>query len=133
MAFGTIFLRSIDIHEAGARKANYSQVSRLKFDSTVTNWFIRPHLGSSRKIHSGQKIHSSLILSDKKRGEYTPKARPPDEDPNFWARGLAMGLGDWLEPDLYEHTHALLERLITESPGTVLQTLHQTAMSGTSA
>jgi len=94
---------------------------------------IRPHLGSSRKIHPGQKIHGSLILSDKTRGEYIPKARPLDGDPTFWEKARTKGLGDWLERDLYEQTHALLQRLITESPGTVLQTLRQTAMSGTSA
>ena len=94
---------------------------------------IRPHLGASRKIHPGQKIHSSLILSDKTHVEYTPKAHPLDSDPDFWEKARTEGLGDWLELDLYQHTYDLVKRLITESSGTVLQTLRQTAMSGMSA
>ena len=43
------------------------------------------------------------------------------------------GLGDWLAIDLYEYTETLVERLITERTGTVLETLQQTAMSGPSA
>ncbi|RXW16523.1 hypothetical protein EST38_g9336 [Candolleomyces aberdarensis] len=38
-----------------------------------SNTFL-PHLWASRKIHAGQKIHSSLILADT---PYIPKARPP--------------------------------------------------------
>jgi len=83
----------------------------------VINWLIRPHLGSSRKIHPGQKIHSSLLLSDNRH--------------YFW-QARSDGLGDWLELDLYEYTQTLVWMLINETPGT-LQTLHQTAMSGTLA
>ena len=43
------------------------------------------------------------------------------------------GLGDWVAIDLYEYTETLVERLITERTGTVLETLQQTAMSGPSA
>ena len=106
-------------------------MSLLELASNVTNQLIRPHLGSSRKIHSSQKIHSSLTLSNKTN--YTPKARPLDDDPDFWENARKTGLGNWLELDLYGYTHALVERLIGESPGTALQTLRQTAMSGTSA
>ena len=56
-----------------------------------------------------------------------------DGDPNFWETARTKGLSDWLELDLYEHTHALVEKLLTECRGTVLQTLRQTAMSGTSS
>jgi len=58
----------------------------------VTNWLIRPHLGSPRKIHAGQKIHSSLMLSNNRR--YTPKARPLDDSPDFWEEARENGLGD---------------------------------------
>ena len=44
-----------------------------------------------------------------------------------------MGLGDWLAIDLYEYTETLVEKLITERSGTVLETLRQTVMSGLSA
>ena len=91
----------------------------------------RPHLGSSRKIHIGQKIHSSLTLSDNTK--YTPKARPIVDNPNFWKEVRTMGLGDWLAIDLYEYTETLVEKLITERSGTVLETLRQTVMSGLSA
>jgi hypothetical protein len=106
-------------------------VSLLESVSHVTNWLIRPHLGSSRKIHPGQKIHSSLTLSNNTK--YTPKARPLDDDPLFWVHAHENGLGDWLELDLYEYTETLVERLIGERPGTALQTLRETVMSGTSA
>jgi hypothetical protein len=96
----------------------------------VINWLIRPHLGTSRKIHPGQKIHSSLLLSDN-RG-YTPKALPLDNDPGFWEEVRRKGLGYRLERDLYEYTKTLVWMLINETPDT-LQTLRQTAMSSTLA
>lgn len=99
----------------------------------VTHQLFRPHLGSSRKIHPGQKIHSSLMLTDKTRREYTPKARPLDDDPNFWEKAHTTGLGNWLELDLYEYTKTLVRSLGTnECPdnGTALQTLRQTVISG---
>jgi len=98
----------------------------------VTNWLIRPHLGFPRKIHPGQKIHSSLTLTDKTNGEYTPKARPLYDDPGFWEEAR-MKHSDWLELDLYEYTETLVKCLFSESPGTALQTLRQTTMSGTTA
>jgi hypothetical protein len=103
-------------------------VSLLKLDRNVTNYLIRPHLGSPRKLHPGQKIHSSLMLSDK--AKYTPKARPLNDD-NFWDKGL-KGLGDWLEYDLHEETQTLVKSLIIDTAytGTALQTLRQTAMWG---
>jgi hypothetical protein len=98
----------------------------------VTNWLIRPHLGSPRKIHPGQKIHSSLTLTDKTDGEYTPKARPLDDDPGFWEEARTKH-NNWLELDLYEYTETLVKQFVTDAPGTALQTLRQTAMSGTTA
>ena len=71
------------------------------------------------------------MLSNNKN--YTPKARPLDDDPNFWENARENGLGDWLELDLYEYTRTLVERLIDERPGTALQTLRQTAMWATPA
>ena len=68
------------------------------------------------------------MLSDK--AKYTPKARPLDDNPNFWDKGLT-GLGDWLESDLYEDTQTLVKNLITDRTGTAEQTLCQTAMWGT--
>ncbi|KAJ2929848.1 hypothetical protein H1R20_g7248, partial [Candolleomyces eurysporus] len=38
-----------------------------------------PHFWSERKIHEGQKIHSSLILAETPR-PYIPKARPPSHE-----------------------------------------------------
>ena len=96
----------------------------------VTNWLIRPHLGSPRKIHPSQKIHSSLTLTDKTDGEYTPKAHPLDDDPGFWEEARTKH-SNWLELDLYEYTETLVKQLVTHGPGTTLQTLHQIAMSGT--
>ena len=105
-------------------------MSLLELGSYVTNYLIRPHLGSSRKIHSGQKIHGSLTLSN--NTNYTPKARPLDDNPNFWENARKNGLGDWLERDLYEYTYTLVEKLVGGRPGTALQTLRETVISGTS-
>ena len=108
-------------------------MSLLRLYSNVPDKLSRPHLGSSRKIHTGQKIHSSLTLSD--NTQYTPKARPLVDNPNFWMEARTKGLGDWLAMDLYEYTETLVEKLITGRTGTVtvMQTLRETAMSGPSA
>jgi hypothetical protein len=107
-------------------------VSLRNLASDSDSLVIRPHLGSSRKIHRGQRIHSSLMLTDKTHREYTPKARPLGDDPNFWENARTTGLRDWLELDLYEYTETLVKCLGTEHPinGTTLQTLRQTAISG---
>jgi hypothetical protein len=71
------------------------------------------------------------MLSNK--AKYTPKARPLNDDPNFWGKGL-KGLGDWLESDLYEKTQALVKRFTDTGAATTsaaLQTLRQTATWGT--
>jgi len=72
------------------------------------------------------------MLTDKTHREYTPKARPLDDDPNFWENARTTGLRGWLERDLYEYTESLVKSLGTECPanGTTLQTLRQTATSG---
>ncbi|KJA23435.1 hypothetical protein HYPSUDRAFT_137760, partial [Hypholoma sublateritium FD-334 SS-4] len=64
----------------------------------------KPHCGSPRKIHKGQKIHSSLLLAAKliDGQAYNPKARPLEDNPDFWETSRNKGLGEWLEQDLYE-------------------------------
>ncbi|KAJ3507944.1 hypothetical protein NLJ89_g6020 [Agrocybe chaxingu] len=88
----------------------------------------KPHLGSSRKIHDGQKIHSSLLLADevdsqpsserRPRWRYTPKARPPpiDGPDSFWETLRKEGLTgptsrQWLELDLHESAASIVERV----------------------
>ncbi|CAA7268966.1 unnamed protein product [Cyclocybe aegerita] len=74
--------------------------NRSEGSRTIT-WM--PHLGAGRKIHPGQKIHSSLLLTDKQSEVYTPKARPPERN-GFWEK-LRKGeetKGKWLEVDLHE-------------------------------
>ena len=92
--------------------------------------FFRPHLGSSRKIHANQKIHGSLLLADKLKSDYTPKARPLDDDLLFWDTARREGLGDWLELDLYDLVRAHVEKFITKDDSTVWQILRQTATWG---
>ena len=70
------------------------------------------------------------MLTDKTRREYTPKARPLDDDPNFWENARTTGLRDWQERDLYEYTESLVKSLECPVNGTTLQTLRQTAISG---
>ena len=95
--------------------------------------FFRPHLGSSRKIHANQKIHGSLLLAGKLKSEYTPKARPLDDNPLFWETARREGLGDWLELDLYDLVRTHVEKFITEDDSTVWQILRQAATWGTLA
>jgi len=110
------------------RLTSTSQISWFYFSA---DWFVRPHLGSSRKIHVGQKIHGSLTLTDKTR--YTPKARPPKNDPPFWDIVRKEGLGEWQAVDLYEYTQTLVEKFVNDGDSTVWQILRQTATSGMSA
>ncbi|CAA7270819.1 unnamed protein product [Cyclocybe aegerita] len=100
----------------------------------------KPHLGSSRKIHEGQKIHSSLLLAEsdsgygennsqsdkeasspgaKPRRKYTPQARLPPFSgvDSFWETLRREGLTGatsckWLELDLYESTTSIVEQLV---------------------
>ncbi|KAJ2935860.1 hypothetical protein H1R20_g1235, partial [Candolleomyces eurysporus] len=55
----------------------------------------KPHLGSSRKIHEGQKIHCSFILGET-TSRYIPKARPHDNTQSnkrsFWSNLRNNGL-----------------------------------------
>jgi len=95
----------------------------------VTNWLIRPHLGSSHKIHHSQKIHGSLVLSDNKN--YTLKACPLYDGPSFWKDMRTKGLGGRLELDLYEYMQTLVKKVISEPSGAALQNLQQTMMWGT--
>ena len=75
------------------------------------NPFVRPHLGSSRKIHQGQKIHISLVPAAGSTTEnYFPKARPFDDNPSFWQmlsgeeKELNVNISKWLEVDLSPET-----------------------------
>jgi hypothetical protein len=107
----------------------------------LTNWAIRPHLGAGRKIHHGQKIHSSLLLANNERN-YTPKARPPDRS-LIWKtlhdKGFGSKMaGQWVEFDLYQSTKTAVENLVTSlkddvAPGkksAALEALYQIATSG---
>ncbi|TFK20468.1 WD40 repeat-like protein [Coprinopsis marcescibilis] len=85
----------------------------------------KPHLWGSRKIHSGQKIHSSFVLADR-RSDYIPKARPPrdgqygsdndpDADKRFWEELRRDGLANthgWLEIDLFEYARTVMARFV---------------------
>ena len=106
--------------------SKYSPTARQYLNSL----FFRPHLGSSRKIHANQKIHSSLLLAGKLKSEYTPQARPLDDNPLFWETARREWLGDWLELDLYDLVGAHVEKFITENDSTVWQILRQAATWG---
>jgi len=68
---------------------------------------IRPHLGSSRKIHAGQKIHGSFFLGDM---PYTPKARPLGDDTGFWETLRSKRVSsDLVELELHEKTRLVVE------------------------
>ena len=69
-------------------------------------------------------------MTGKARSKYTPKARPLDDDPNFWENARTTGLRDWQECDSYEYTETLVKSLECAVNGTTLQTLRQIAISG---
>ena len=96
--------------------------------------FVRPHLGSGRKIHEHQKIHSSLLRADGSNAEdYIPKARPFSDNISFWKalRDKEQEPTDeWLERDLYEHSQFAVEKLVTDGDDTTLKSLHHTYISG---
>ncbi|KJA24886.1 hypothetical protein HYPSUDRAFT_452805, partial [Hypholoma sublateritium FD-334 SS-4] len=92
----------------------------------------KPHLGSRRKIHEGQKIHSSILLAEELiKGEYIPKARPLNDNIFFWnTANLDKGLGQSLELELCDYIDNVVKRFITnfqDGTSPELQTLHQTA------
>lgn len=92
--------------------------------------YIRPHLGSSRKIHPGQKIHSSLLLDDGASTDYTPMARPVDDDFLFWSKVRADKFkSEWLEIDLY-HTIEIVLKDHIAGYGMSLRILEKIATSG---
>ena len=65
--------------------------------------------------------------------DYTPKARPFDDNRSFWKtlRDKERAPTDeWLELDLYEHSKSAVEKLVTEGDDTALKSLHQTSISG---
>jgi len=93
----------------------------------------RPHLGSTRKIHPGQKIHSSLLLFNR---VYNPKARPPEGDITFWdnLRNEEGFKCKWVEFDLYEHAANVMEDFIqVVDPDNTSHTLRNIAASSKSA
>ena len=91
----------------------------------------RPHLGSPRKIHPGQKVHSSVLLSNK---VYNPIARPPGGDTTFWdrLRHEKDFRCQWVEFDLYEHATNVMEDFIVD-PNNTSRTLRNIAASSKSA
>ena len=97
---------------------------------------IRFHLGSSRKIHPGQKIHISLTLIDPEK-MYTPKARPLEEDSDsFWLKFRGDTWKEdsfkhtWIEFDLYEDAEKAIEVFSANPNNTnASQTLREIGMS----
>ena len=82
---------------------------------------IRFHLGSPRKIHPGQKIHSSLFLADPDT-IYTPKARPLGNDYSFWDDFRNGKQNQWLERDLYDYTEDVIKNF-SRDPDNTMQIL----------
>ena len=91
--------------------------------------FVRPHLGRGRRIHRGQKIHSSLVRASVSTAEdYIPKARPFNENPLFWEmlrdgeKEVTAYISEWLELDLYEQSKRAAEKLV-DGDDTALKSL----------
>ena len=67
---------------------------------------------------------------------YTPKARPFNNDTSFWKmlrdkeKDPTANISEWLELDLYEHSKLAVEKLVTEGDDTALKSLYHTYISG---
>ena len=126
--------QTINIHEARKWCPHHSQVKLLYFDHFFLSHIpgFRPHFGLPRKIHKGQKIHSSCLWAGELiNGQpYIPKARPVGDDPGFWNTARADGLGDWLELDLYEYIDNLVKGFVEHPSIASLEDLHRTAVWG---
>lgn len=100
-----------------------------------TDVTLRPHRWTGRKIHPGQKIHSSLLRADAATWQdYTPKARPAIDEGSFWETLRSQETGghltrEWLELDLSERIENIIEQLITEDNDAALLSLHYIAIS----
>ena len=104
--------------------------------------FVRPHLGSGRKIHPGQKIHSALVRARGPSAEnHIPKASVFDDNHDnnsFWANLRGWGreptanIPEWLEVDLYEYSKLAVDKLVSEGDDTALnlKSLHHASISG---
>ena len=96
--------------------------------------FVRPHLGSPRKIHQSQKVHSSVLRAGQSTiKKYTPKARPVDDNDSFWeklrdeAKKPTITESRWIELDLYELIKLAVEELVTKGDNTTLTSLYNTS------
>lgn len=90
---------------------------------------LRPHLGSHRKIHNGQKIHASVVLGD---GSYIPKARPPiDIISLFHIPRSERSKSDWVQFDSDFAQH-VVEGFVAGHHGAI-ETWQSIAMSGAPA
>ncbi|EDR01988.1 uncharacterized protein LACBIDRAFT_310142 [Laccaria bicolor S238N-H82] len=120
---------------AGLRTKPFKRELKENEQINIIESLTGPHLGSGRKIHPGQKIHSSLVRAVGSRADnYTPKARPPlDGNGSFWKMlrdKEKQPMDEWLELDLYEHSKFAVEKLVTEGDATTLKSLHHTSISG---
>ena len=97
---------------------------------TFLNWFtlIRPHLGTTRTIHAGQKIHGSLLTV---YGAYVPRAHPVGDDTSFWTRLREDQpfRRKWVESELVEYAANAMDKFIFE-PDEASKTLRRIARSG---
>ena len=95
---------------------------------------IRPYLGSSRTIHPGQKIHSSVTLANSSvTKKYTPEARPLEGSvsfsQNFWDPEW-KDLRTSVEFDLDERLEEAIEAFVTNpNNANALQILCQIGQS----
>ncbi|KIK04380.1 hypothetical protein K443DRAFT_4683 [Laccaria amethystina LaAM-08-1] len=98
----------------------------------MTRW---PHLGKGRKIHRGQKIHTSLVRARGSTAEnYIPQARPFDNDPSFWdmlrdeGKEPTANVSEWLELDLDEERKLAVEKQVTEGEGDAPEAVYRNAI-----
>ncbi|KIK12754.1 hypothetical protein PISMIDRAFT_689228 [Pisolithus microcarpus 441] len=92
------------------------------------NFTSKPHLGKSRKIHKGQRIHGSFFDIENKA--YVPKARPPKDAEDFWSN--LRKCPEWQEFDVDASMQKTVEGFLTNPnhDPNVLQNLSKLVASG---
>ncbi|TFK19343.1 hypothetical protein FA15DRAFT_697596 [Coprinopsis marcescibilis] len=102
------------------KRLTYTRESIANGGKQSTRW---PHFGASRKIHPGQKIHSSFVLAQQ-GDHYVPKARPPgtrrttlqgSRDKWFWRKLHEDGLRNmqgWFEVDLLQYAQTVMKTYV---------------------
>jgi hypothetical protein len=102
--------------------------------SSLTAISCSPNFGSSRKVLKGQRIHSSFVLAQT-TPPYTPKASPPNNDPDFWAdlrKDGVQNTNNLLEINIFDYATAqrIMRMFMHEDANLPVECLQRIAKEG---